>query len=69
MCLKNGKLSKNNYRPLSILPNLSKIFQGSMYHHILITWLSFYQNFSSVLEKGVTHTFYQNNLQNFSKRM
>ena len=49
---KGAKTSKDNYRPVSILPNISKIYEGQMFKYQNILNLS-YQNFSVVLEKAL----------------
>ena len=41
MSFKRRKLDKSNYRPVSIVPVISKIYERLMYAHILIKSLNF----------------------------
>ena len=41
MSFKKRKLDKSNYRPVSIVPVISKIYERLMYAHILIKSLNF----------------------------
>ena len=45
------RYSKDNYRPISILPNVSKIFEKFMFRQCNIIWITFYPNTSAILEK------------------
>ena len=50
---KGAKTSKDNYRPVSILSNISKICQKIMFKQISEYLNLSYQNFSAVLKKGL----------------
>ena len=52
---KESRNEKENYRPVSILPNLSKIFERCMYDQLKVTLISYCQNISADLEKGLAH--------------
>ena len=52
---KESRNEKENYRPVSILPNLSKIFERCM-SNLKITLISYYQNISADLENGSAHS-------------
>ena len=47
--------SKENYRPVSILPNLSKVFECCMYDQLKDHFDKRCQNISADLEKGLAH--------------
>ena len=52
---KKSRNEKENYRPTSILPDLSKIVNVACMINLKITLISFCQNISVDLEKGVAH--------------
>ena len=52
---KGSKNSKENYRPVSILPNISEIYEGCLFKPISIIWKISFQNFSVVLGKVSVH--------------
>ena len=54
---KKGKpYDKNNYRPISILSNLSKICERYMHHEINAYLIIFYQNFNVAFAKVIAHS-------------
>ena len=53
-CIKNDKKDKINYRPGSILSNISKQFERSMHQQINILY-HFYQSFNAVSDKDSMH--------------
>ena len=52
---KESRNEKENCRPTSILPNLSKFCNVACMINLKITSISFCQNISVDLEKGVAH--------------
>ena len=53
---KKSKLSKENYRPTSILPNISEVYKGAcMIKYQNILKLDFL-NFSAVFERVIVHS-------------
>ena len=48
---KDDRTDKINYRPISILPNLSKIFEKCIYNQLSIFLTRFFLNNSVDLEK------------------
>ena len=52
---KGDRYSKDNYRPVSILPNVSKIFERCMFRQINEYMDVFYQNTNVVLERATVH--------------
>ena len=48
-------LSKKNYRPITVLPPISKIFERIMYEQMMTFVISFCQIFSADLERGIIH--------------
>ena len=52
---KGERYSKDNYRPVSILPNVCKIFERSMFRQINKYMDAFYQDTSVVLERATVH--------------
>ena len=54
---KGSANSKENYRPVSILPNLSKIFERCMFKHMSNYFEEpFYLNINVVLGKASAHS-------------
>ena len=47
---KGSRLDKSNYRPVSILPNLSKFFERCVYRHFL---MKYFQGINAVLVEGM----------------
>ena len=52
---KGGRNSKGNYRPVSILPNISKIFERCIFRISPVLWISFCQNTNVVFAKVAAH--------------
>ena len=48
---KDDRTDKSNYRPISILPNLSKIFEKCIYNQLSIFLTKFFLNISVDLER------------------
>ena len=53
---KGGRNSKENYRPISILSNISKIFERCLFRHISSSWIPIYQSNDVSLEKVTVHS-------------
>ena len=56
---KVNPFEKDNYRPISILSNISKMYERIMHHQMnnfLINKLNININISAVLEKGLAHS-------------
>ena len=54
---KNDDFDKENYRPVSVLPHMSKVFERIMYTCISklnISWKASYQNYLQVSGKTIT---------------
>ena len=51
---KASRLEKTNYRPVSLLPNISKIFERCMHRQISEYFETVSSNFNVVSEKGIT---------------
>ena len=49
---KDSKLSKENYRPISILPNLSKVYEKILYKQISIFFDKILSKFQTGFRKG-----------------
>ena len=52
MHIKNSKLSKENYRPISILPNISKIYKKCLYDQIAIYFVHVFSIYQCGFCKG-----------------
>ena len=52
---KDDRNSKDNYRPVSILPNTSKSFRDSFFANYPISWIGFCQNTNVVFTKVTAH--------------
>ena len=52
---KGTKSLKENYRPVSILPLVSKIFERNICKQLTTFLITFYQNISADLEKTMVH--------------
>ena len=52
---KGSQSEKGNYRPVSILPNLSKVFERCIYKQIYEYFENIYQNIDVVLGKTIVH--------------
>ena len=50
---KDSRNSKDNYRPISILKNISKVYERILFKQIGTFMDNFFQNFNVVLEKVV----------------
>ena len=50
---KDSKNSKDNYRTISILKNISKVYERILFKQIGTFMDNFFQNFNAVLEKVV----------------
>ena len=50
---KNDDLDKEDYRPVSVLPHVSKIIERVMYTKLKISWKTSYQNCLQVSEKTI----------------
>ena len=54
---KESRNGKENYRPVSVLPNLSKIFERCICMiSLIITLMRYCQNISADLEKSLAHS-------------
>ena len=54
---KDSRLDKSNYRPVSILPNLSKIFERCIYNQISLYFLmTYYQSINAASGKVLTRS-------------
>ena len=49
---KDDKTDKENYRPISILPNLSKVYERLMYNHIYPYFQTIFSKFQCGFRKG-----------------
>ena len=49
---KNDKTDKENYHPISILPNLSKLYERLMYNQIYPYFQSIFSKFQCGFQKG-----------------
>ena len=49
---KDDERDKENYRPISILPNLSKVYERLMYNQIYPYFDSFFSKFQCGFRKG-----------------
>ena len=56
---KESKLFKKNYRPISILPNISKVYERSLSDQMSESFDDFFANYQFVFRKGyrVQHCF------------
>ena len=54
--IKDYKNSKDNYRPISILKNTSKVYERILLKQIGTFMDNFFQNFNAVLEKVIVHS-------------
>ena len=52
---KKPKLSKENYRPTSILPNIPKVYEGCLYDQIIQFLIISFQSISVVFERVTAH--------------
>ena len=52
--LKNDKTDKENYRPISILPNTSKVYEKLMYDQLYPYFNEIFLNFSMLFVKVIT---------------
>ena len=52
ICKKKSKLSKENYMPISILPNISKVYERCLYHQISKSFESRFSKFQCGFRKG-----------------
>ena len=50
---KQGPLNKENYRPISVLPRISKIFERVLLTNLQTFQISFFLPFCVLLEKGI----------------
>ena len=50
--IKKSKLSKENYRPISILPNVSKIYERCLYDQIATYFEHVFSRYQCVFRKG-----------------
>ena len=58
---KDDRTDKSNYRLISVLPNLSKVFEKCIYNQLLVFLIRFFLNISVDLEKVlVSSTVLQN---------
>ena len=58
---KDDRTDKSNYRLISVLPNLSKVFEKCVYNQLLVFLIRFFLNISVDLEKVlVSSTVLQN---------
>ena len=58
---KDERTDKSNYRLISVLPNLSKVFEKCVYNQLLVFLIRFFLNISVDLEKVlVSSTVLQN---------
>ena len=48
---KDDRTDKSNYRLISVLPNLSKVFEKCVYNQLLVFLIRFFLNISVDLEK------------------
>ena len=48
---KDDRTDKSNYRLISVLPNLSKVFEKCIYNQLLVFLIRFFLNISVDLEK------------------
>ena len=53
---KDSKNLKDNYRPISILKNISKVYERILFEQIGTYMIIFFQNFNAVLEKVIVHS-------------
>ena len=53
---KDDKTDKENYRPISILPNLSIVFERIMYNQIYQYFQILFSKFQSGFRKGLMHS-------------
>ena len=53
---KKSKLSKENYRAISILPNFSKVYERSLYDQISKYFEIRFSKFSAVSERVIVHS-------------
>ena len=51
----NSKNSEHNYRPVSILSNISKIYERCLYDQIQFSSILFCQNISAGVEQATMH--------------
>ena len=49
---KDDKTDKENYRPISILPNLSKVYERLMYNQIYLCFQTIFSKFHCRFQKG-----------------
>ena len=68
---KDSKNSKDNYRPISILKNISKLYERILFKQIRTFMdIFFFQNSNAVLEKVIVHSnVYLHQLKNGSLRL
>ena len=52
---KKSKLSKENYRPISILPNISKVYERCLYDQMSEYLIISFQSISVVFKKVTAH--------------
>ena len=53
---KDDKIDKENYHPIIILPNLSKVYERSMYNQIYPYFHTIFSSFSSGYRKVLMHS-------------
>ena len=53
---KDDKTDKENYRPISVLPNLSIVFERIMYNQIYQYFQILFSKFQSGFRKGLMHS-------------
>ena len=59
---KDNKTDKTNYRPISILPNISKVYERLMHNQLYPYFDNVYSKIQSVFRKGYTRFCYKQRL-------
>ena len=53
---KKSKLSKENYRPISILPNISKVYERCLHDQMLELFYNIFSKYQCGFKRVTTHS-------------